>query len=263
MTDAKYLLEEMEKCALVCGRIIKDAKEEHVASLEKTNFRDLVTSYDVSVQRRAVEILSKRFPDASFFCEEGDDRGNLSEGLVFVIDPIDGTANFANHMNISCISIGAFKDGAPFAGAIYDPYNDELYSAARGLGAKLNGRPIHVTEDPLEHTLVMFGTSPYNLELLDRTVEKLKYIFPKCLDVRRRGAAALDLCAVACGRAGLFFEEILALWDFAAGLVILEEAGGEAFTMNGAPLPLDGKKSNIVAGSRRCIEESGLLTDFK
>lgn len=259
MMDKNELLKTMERVALTCGKIIKDAKEEHVASAEKTNFRDLVTSYDVKVQEAAVKLLSERFPEADFFCEEKDERGSLAGECVFVIDPIDGTANFANHMNISCISIGCFRNGAPFAGVVYDPYNDELYSAVRGLGAFLNCKEIHVTDLPLEHTLVMVGTSPYNLELLDRTLEKIKYVFPKCLDIRRRGAAALDLCAVACGRAGLFFEEILALWDYAAGLVILEEAGGEAYTMEGKPLPLDGRKSNIVAGSKRCIEESGLL----
>ncbi len=253
------LLSAMENTAKVCGAIIRGAKEEHVAATEKTNFRDLVTSYDVKVQQTAISMLSEIFPDAAFFCEEGDDRGNLSSECTFVIDPIDGTANFSCHMNISCISIGCFSGGEPYAGVVYDPYNDELYSAARGYGAYLNGKRIHVTDDPLEHTLVMVGTSPYNLELLDRTLEKLKYIFPKCLDIRRRGAAALDLCAVACGRSGLFFEEILALWDYAAGLVILEEAGGEAYTMEGRPLPLDGRKSNIVAGSPRCVRESGLL----
>jgi len=259
MYDKHELISAMEEVARECGKIIKGAKEEHVASAEKTNFRDLVTSYDVKVQATAVKLLSERFPEAGFFCEENDERGDLSGECVFVIDPIDGTANFANHMNISCISIGCFSGGAPYAGAVFDPYNDEMYSAVRGLGAHLNGKDIHVTDLPLEHTLVMLGTSPYNLELFDRTLEKLKFIFPKCLDIRRRGAAALDLCAVACGRAGLFFEEILALWDYAAGLVILEEAGGKAYTMEGAPLPLDGRKSNIVAGSPRCIKESGLL----
>ncbi len=261
MYGEQELLRAMEEIAKECGAIIKGAKEEHVAATEKTNFRDLVTSYDVKVQKYAVDELKRRFPDASFFCEEGDDRGNLSDEYVFVIDPIDGTANFSRHMNISCVSIGCFRLGRPYAGVVYDPYNDELYSAVRGGGARLNGRAISVTDEALEHTLVMIGTSPYNPELFDRTMEKLGYVFPKCLDVRRRGAAALDLCTVAAGRSGLFFEEILALWDYAAGLVILEEAGGEAYTMEGDPLPLDGRKSNIVAGSPRCIEESGLLSD--
>ena len=262
MYDKKAVLDAAMKVALRCGAIIKGAKEEHVAAEEKTNFRNLVTAYDIKVQETAVAMLSKEFPDAAFFCEENDEQGNLKAECVFIIDPIDGTANFANHMNMSCISIGCFMNGVPEIGVVYDPYADELYSAARGMGAFLNGRPIHVTEAPLEHTLVMFGTAPYNLDKADRTFEKLKYIFPKCMDVRRRGSAEIDFCTVACGRAGLFFEEVLSLWDFAAGLVILEEAGGEAYTFMGTPMPLDGRKSNVVAGPRRCIEESGLLTAF-
>ncbi len=263
MVDKNELLNAMKIVAIECGAVIKGAKEEHVASAEKSNFRDLVTAYDVKVQNLAVEKLSARFPEASFFCEENNERGSLDGEIVFVIDPIDGTANFANHMNMSCVSIGCFSGGRPFAGVVYDPYADELFSAVRGGGAHLNGKPIHVTEDHLEHTLVMFGTSPYDMDLADRTFEKLKYIFPKCLDVRRRGSAEIDICTVACGRSGLFFEEILSLWDFAAGIVILEEAGGEAYTMSGEAMPLDGRRSNIVAGPKHCIEESGLLVDFK
>ncbi len=252
----------MRSVALECGKIIRSAKEEHVAAAEKTDFRNLVTAYDIKVQETAVALLKAKYPSASFFCEENDEQDDLKAECVFIIDPIDGTANFANHMNMSCISIGCFMNGVPTCAAVYDPYADELYSAAKGLGAALNGRPIHVTDAPLEHTLVMFGTAPYNLDKAERTFEKLKYIFPKCMDVRRRGSAEIDFCTVACGRAGLFFEEVLSLWDFAAGMLILEEAGGEAYTMMGTPLPLDGRKSNVVAGPRHCIEESGLLRDF-
>ena len=262
MYDKKEVLDSAMRVALRCGAIIKGAKEEHVAAEEKTDFRNLVTSYDLKVQKTAVELLSKEFPGAAFFCEENGEQGNLGAECVFIIDPIDGTANFANHMNMSCISIGCFMNGTPEIGVVYDPYADELYSAARGMGAYLNGRPIHVTDAPLEHTLVMFGTAPYNLDKADRTFEKLKFIFPKCMDVRRRGSAEIDFCTVACGRAGLFFEEVLSLWDFAAGMVILQEAGGEAYTMMGTPLPLDGRKSNVVAGPRHCIEQSELLTSF-
>ncbi|MBQ7715721.1 MAG: inositol monophosphatase [Clostridia bacterium] len=263
MYDKLEVLDVMEKVARECGKVIKSAKEEHVAAEEKTDFRNLVTSYDLKVQELAVKLLSEKYPGAAFFCEENDEHGNLLAPCVFIIDPIDGTANFANHMNMSCISIGCFMNGVPTCGAVFDPYADELYSAAKGCGAKLNGRPIHVTDAPLEHTLVMFGTAPYNLEKADRTFEKLKFIFPKCMDVRRRGSAEIDFCTVACGRAGLFFEEVLSLWDFAAGMVILEEAGGEAYTMSGDPLPLDGRRSNVVAGPRRCIDESELLIKFK
>ena len=260
--DINDIIKGMTEVAKLCGKTILEAKEEHVKATNKSGIRDLVTAYDFRVQKQAIKELGARFQNAVFFCEEGDDKGSLSAEMTFVIDPIDGTANFANNMNISCISIACFLGGVPSAGVVYDPYTDELFSAGKGTGAYLNSRRIKVTDENLEGSLVLFGTSPYNIELLDRTMDKLKYIFPKCLDVRRCGSAALDICGVAAGKAGLFFEEILALWDYAAALVILNEAGGVAVNMKGEPLPLDGSRTNIIAGPARNIEQSGLLKDF-
>lgn len=252
------LLEDMKKVALEGGKIMLSASREELSVREKTGGRDLVTKYDVAVQEYAVSALSEIYSDAKFFCEEGTDRNELCEGLVFVIDPIDGTANFAADMHHSCISIGCFKDGVPYAGVVYAPYTDEMFSGAVGHGAYFNGSPIHVTDEDLENTIVLFGTSPYNPELWDETFRRAKDILPKCMDLRRFGAAAIDICYVAAGRAGLFFEEILALWDFAAGLVILNEAGGTALRLDGEPLYLTGEKTNIIAGSKKTINQSGL-----
>lgn len=257
---ATQLLENMKKVALECGKIMLSASRDELSIKEKTGSRDLVTEYDVAVQSYAVSALSETYPNAKFFCEEGTDKSELNEGLVFVIDPIDGTANFAWDMHHSCVSIGCFMNGLPFAGAVYAPYTDEMFSGAVGHGAYLNEKRIRVTDMPLCDTIVLFGTAPYNSELWDETFRKAKDIMPKCMDLRRYGAAALDLCYVAAGRAGLFFEEILALWDFAAGLVILQEAGGVAFCHDGSPLPLTGEKTNIIAGTMQNIVQSGLLS---
>lgn len=260
--NIKEIIDIMTDTATICGKIFMSAQDEHIVTSNKTGARDLVTAYDLKVQQTAISRLSEKFPSAEFYGEEGDSQGLLNAKITFVIDPIDGTANFANNMNISCISIACFLSGVPSAGVVYNPYTNELYSGGVGIGAFLNSRPIHVTEKPLSNSLVLFGTSPYNLELFGRTMEKLEYIFPKCLDVRRCGAAALDICAVAAGKAGLFFEEILALWDFAAAFVILQEAGGIAVTMKGEPLPLNGARTNIIAGSLKAIDESELLKKF-
>ena len=253
------LLEDMKKVALECGNIMLSAQRNELSIQEKTGGRDLVTKYDVAVQKYAVSTLSEMYPEAKFFCEEGTDKDDLMEGLVFVIDPIDGTANFATDMHHSCVSIGCFKDGVPYAGAVYAPYTDEMFSGAVGHGAYFNGKPMHVTDLPLKETIVLYGTAPYNSELWDETFRKAKDILPKCMDLRRFGAAALDICYLAAGRAGLFFEEILALWDFAAGLVILNEAGGIAMRLDGSPLPLTGEKTNIIAGTENTIAESGFV----
>ncbi|MBE6563196.1 MAG: inositol monophosphatase [Ruminococcaceae bacterium] len=253
------LLEDMKKVALECGNIMLSASSDELSVETKTGCRDLVTKYDVAVQNYAVSALHEMYPDAKFFCEEGTDKDELKEGLVFVIDPIDGTANFAWDMHHSCVSIGCFKDGVPYAGAVYAPYTDEMFTGAVGHGAYFNDKPMHVTDLPLRDTIVLFGTAPYNAELWDETFRKAKDILPKCMDLRRYGAAALDLCYLAAGRAGLFFEEILALWDFAAGLVILNEAGGVAMRLDGSPLPLTGEKTNIIAGTEKTIAESGFM----
>ncbi len=252
------LLEDMKKVAHECGRIMLSASRKELFVQQKTGGRDLVTKYDVAVQEYAVSTLAEMYPDAKFFCEEGTDRNELCEGMVFVIDPIDGTANFAADMHHSCVSIGCFKDGVPYAGVVYAPYTDEMFSGAVGHGAYFNGKQIHVTVDDLENTIVLFGTSPYNPELWDETFRRARDILPKCMDLRRFGAAAIDICYVAAGRAGLFFEEILALWDYAAGLVILNEAGGVALRLDGKPLYLTGEKTNIIAGSVKTIDQSGL-----
>lgn len=263
----KYSIEEImnstSEVARHCGEIILSAEFKHVDFQNKTGIRDLVTEYDVKVQKLAINELGERYPNARFFAEEGDCKDEINSEITFVIDPIDGTANFANNMNISCVSIACFLNGKPSVGVVYNPYTNELFSGGRGHGAFLNSSRIRVTETDLSRSLALFGTSPYNLELFDRTMDKLRRIFPRCLDVRRCGAAALDICSVAAGKAGIFFEEILALWDFAAALVILEEAGGIALTMDATPLPLNGKKTNIIAGAPKCIEQSGLIPGFK
>lgn len=249
----------MKETALICGKIILEKKNDDVVIDNKTGVRDLVTNYDLRVQEKAVEILSKAFPDAGYYAEEENERCEIDKGMVFIIDPIDGTANFANNMNLSVVSIACFIDGEPFAGAVYDPYTDELFSAQKGLGAYLNEKRIHVTGKDLIDSLTLFGTSPYNLELFDETINKLRHVFPLTLDVRRCGSAAMDICYVAAGKAGLFFEEILAIWDVAAAMLILSEAGGEIYTCGGEKIPLDGRKTSVIAGSRKNIIQSGLL----
>ena len=139
---------------------------------------------------------------------------------------------------------------------IYDPYKDELFTAERGGGAFLNGRPIHVTEESLENSVVLYGTSPYNLDLADETLVRVRSVYGHCLDVRRSGSAALDLCYVAAGRAGLYFELELSLWDYATGALIVEEAGGICTDISGARLQFtEPGKSSVYAGTGRTINQ--------
>lgn len=254
------LLRKMCRVARQCGEIMLSADERLMAVRQKSGRRDLVTAFDMKIQAFAAEELAAAFPGARFICEEGDSAAPESGALVFVIDPIDGTTNFIHRCGHSCTSIACVRDGEPVAAAICNPYRGELFTAEKGGGAFLNGKPIRVSENRLADSLVLFGTSPYHAELADETFRRARSIFDRCQNVRRSGSAALDLCDAACGRAGLFFESELSLWDYAAGALIVEEAGGVCLALDGGRLPFSGPgKSSCIAGSADIVRESGLV----
>lgn len=254
-------LDAMKAAAIKCGSLILDRSAIPMNTNSKTSRRDVVTQYDFEVQTALVEYLSRAFPEAQFVTEEAPVQTFTAVKTVFVIDPIDGTMNFVKNFHHSCISIGCLSEGLPVAAVVYDPYKQELFHAARGMGAFLNEAPISVTDAALADTLVLFGTSPYNTETIDETFENIKKIYHKCLDLRRTGSAALDLCYVACGRAGLYFESRLSLWDYAAGALILMEAGGRVMKMDGSALTFSLEKSSILVGSHQTIAQSGLIPE--
>ncbi len=226
----------------------------------KTGKRDVVTEYDRRVQELLMRRLKEALPEAAFFCEENMQRDELAAETLFIIDPIDGTMNFVHGFHHSCISVAYMSRGTVLAGAVYNPYLDEMFTAERGGGAFLNGKAIHVTDTPLADSLICCGTSPYSPERADQSFDLMKKAFLAGLDLRREGAAALDLCTVAAGRAGAYFELQVSLWDFAAGVLIAEEAGAVCSTLDGSPLPYDGSRPTILAGSRQVV--SALLRVF-
>ncbi|MBR4474797.1 MAG: inositol monophosphatase [Oscillospiraceae bacterium] len=215
----------------------------------KNGKRDVVTEYDRRVQDFLIRELREAVPGAGFFCEEMTEKDRPDAEQLFIIDPIDGTMNFVHGFHHSCISVAYAERGSVRVGAVYNPYVDEMFSAIRGKGAFLNGRPISITDADLTDSVVCFGSAPYNPELADETFRLVRLAFDAGLDVRREGAAALDLCTVAAGRAGLYFEMKVSLWDYAAGVLIAEEAGGRCCTIEGESLPMDGSRCSILAGS--------------
>lgn len=221
----------------------------------KSGRRDVVTEYDRRVQALLMQRLSEAVPGARFFCEELDEHDRLDAEQLFIIDPIDGTMNFVHGFHHSCISVAYAERGEVLAGVIYNPYTDELFAAVKGGGAYLNGRPIHVTDEGLAGSVVCYGTAPYNPELTDKTFETAKKLYAASLDLRREGSAALDLCTVATGRAGLYFELKVSLWDYAAGDLIVREAGGVCCRIDGSPFPTDGSRTGIAAGSPKAMAE--------
>ena len=216
----------------------------------KTDRRDVVTEYDRRVQALLIERLDEAVPGARFFCEENDRHDDLGAEHLFIIDPIDGTMNFVHGFHHSCVSVAYMSRGALLAGAIRNPYMKEQFTALRGEGAFLNGQRLHVSEARLCDTLVVCGTAPYENSSPEKTFRLMEKAYRASLDVRRQGSAALDLCSVAAGRAGVYFEMALSLWDYAAGVLIVEEAGGVCTRLDGTPLPFDASRPSVLAGGR-------------
>ncbi len=251
--DYRQICKQIETVEREAAELIMHAHG--ILAETKTGKRDVVTEYDRRVQKLLEERLRKSFPDAGFFCEEMDERDSLDREQLFIIDPIDGTMNFVHGFHHSCISVAYAEKGTVRVGAVYNPYVDEMFTAVFGAGARLNGRPISVTESPLSESVICFGSSPYAPSLAGRTFALVRKAYDVSLDVRREGSAALDLCTVAAGRAGLYFELQTSLWDYAAGVLIVREAGGRCCTIDGGELPADGSKSAILAGSCNTVEE--------
>ena len=244
-------LAEMEALIRTAGDIMRHVPDEvrnHPEAKEGSS--NFVTAYDVKVQEFLKDGLSRLFPDAHFFAEEdGESCQTIGEGYTFVIDPIDGTTNFMCGYDHSAVSVGLLLDGQPVFGGIYDPYRDEYYSAVAGQGAACNGKPIAVSGRPVSRAIVAIGSAPYRKDTLSETmISMTNDLFHAFADFRRSGSAALDICHVARGRLDAFCEPVLSPWDYAAGSVILREAGGISTNFTGKPLDLSAP-SSCVFGS--------------
>ena len=222
-----------------CGEIVRRADRKKLRIDAKSGPANFVTDYDKKVQDLLQEGLLGIIPDAHFIGEEGSSTHYSDKGKFFIVDPIDGTTNFIKDFHASAVSVAFAVNGAVELAVVYNPYLDELFTAQRGHGALCNGERIQVSSEPLENGIVIFGTSPYNEELSEKSFKMAYEYHRRALDIRRTGSAALDLCAIAAGRAELFFELMLSPWDYAAGALIVEEAGGVVTDAEGRPLSLE------------------------
>ena len=239
------------------GKIVLSAHIRNAEGvIEKEGNANFVTVYDVKTQEFLINGIKNAIPNAVFMAEEQEnDASVLMEERCFIIDPIDGTTNFIRDCKHSCISVAMVERGITVFGAVYDPYLDELFCAQRGKGAFLNGRQISVSETPFDKAICGYGTAPYYRDTLgDKTFEVCKKLFMSCADVRRCGSAALDLAYIAAGRYDIFFECRLSPWDYAAGALLIEEAGGRITDMSGAPLLLDAPRSVMASSSKLYAE---------
>ena len=240
-------IEAIIQIAKEAGRIMVTADRPKV--MQKAGHANFCTEMDEKIQAFLIDRLSKVIPDASFLGEEdGQDEftSKMESGYCFVIDPIDGTSNFIYEYRPSVISIALLKEGAPYMAVVYNPYDDMVFSATKGEGAYLNGERIMSSDAPLSDSLTVFGTAPYYTELQEKTFEIAKNLLPLCVDLRRSGTAAWDMCCVAMGRCSLYFELKIQLWDYAAAALIATEAGCTATDIEGEELSYKGATSALV-----------------
>ncbi len=261
--EHEFIVDNIRRVISDAGDMMISGAEAEKQIAEKSSAKDLVTQYDKLIQEKIISGISGYLPDAQFVSEESATIGDIYAEDAFIVDPIDGTTNFIHSMGNCAVSVAWYKFGKPSYGAVYDPFAKEFYEAESGKGAFLNGKQIKVSDSSLKNSIVLFGTSPYNVELTDITFDLVRMIFGKCQDVRRMGSAALDICRVANGRAGLYFEAALSLWDYAAAVLILKESGGSMVDFMGREIILSTEKTSVVAGNCDTITESKIIERVK
>lgn len=220
---------------------------------------DYVTQVDTDIQNFLARELGKRFPDIQFLGEE-EGLHEMSGDTYWILDPIDGTTNLIHDYQHSVVSLALYEKGEITLGVVYDPFREDVYHAQKGKGSFLNGSPIHVSgAAALSETIISVGTSPYDRDLADQNFQRMRRVFDRAQDIRRTGTAALDLAYVACGRTGGFFEPRLSPWDFAAGLLLVKEAGGQVTDFGGEPLGFSRRTSVAASNGKIHGELLGLL----
>lgn len=224
--------------AIAAGRIHLSYFRKQLA-IEKKGPIDLVTAADKAAEREFRELVATRFPDHGVLGEEEAEAVAPNSPYRWIVDPLDGTTNFAHGLALFCVSIALEVDGELEVGVVYDPVADELFTAERGQGARLNGHLIRASVEPTLLNSLLCTGFPYTVRV-DRSDQLAVFgaFLGEARAVRRLGSAALDLCYVAAGRFDGFWEDRLHAWDIAAGALIVEEAGGRVTAYDEAPLDL-------------------------
>ena len=199
----------------------------------KSSVNDLVTEADHASEKAIIKIIQDKHPD-HFILSEETGSVHTDSNIKWIIDPIDGTINFANGIPICCVSIGVEQDGEMIMGAVFNPFMNELFFAEKGKGATLNEKPIKVSDKDNLLTSCLVTGFPYQyLDAANGPLEIFEKLIRKSIPVRRLGSAALDLCWTAAGRFDGFYEHKLQAWDSAAGYLIVQEAGGIVTDLKG------------------------------
>lgn len=219
--------------------------------VESKGRQDFVTAVDREAEAAIIATLQDAYPDDAILAEESGQHGSADR--QWIVDPLDGTTNFLHGFPQFAVSIALSEKGVLRHAVIYDPTRDELFTASRGQGAQLNNRRIRVSSlGRLERALIGTGFPSRNRSLIDGYVASFRSLLGTCSGIRRGGAAAIDLAYVACGRLDCFWEFGLQPWDIAAGVLLIQEAGGVVCTPEGGDDYLD--SGNIVTGNPKLCE---------
>lgn len=250
-TDPRVLREAAGEFARAAGAIVVQGYG-RIHAPERKSRIDLVTEYDKRSEAFLLEAIGRRFPGHAVLAEESG--AHAGAAVRWLVDPLDGTTNFAHNYPFFCVSVAAEVEGRLSAAAVFDPVRDELFTASEGGGATLNDRPVRVsTIARVEDALLVTGF-PYDVrEHPERTLPHFEKFLTRAQGIRRDGSAALNQCYLAMGRFDGFWESHLAPWDMAAGVLIVREAGGRVTDYAGETLRLDGKR--ILASNGQLHDE--------
>ena len=236
------------------GELLRD--RERAAEVHAKGRTDFVTAVDTRVQAFLRDALAELDPGVQFMAEEKDNAAIDPARPVWILDPVDGTTNLIHGFGHSAISLALAAEGRPLLGLVYDPFAGEMFTARRGAGAFCNGRPIHVSGAArLADSLCSVGTNPGRREEAGAAFSRARRVYDRCPDIRRIGAASIELCYTACGRLDAYLEHGLKPWDYAAGWLILEEAGGFLTAWDGTHPSLYAASCAILATNGHIHEE--------
>lgn len=250
MEATRAIRELAVELARAAGRLQRERYETPLEVSTKSGPIDLVTEVDRACEALIVDALQRERPGDSILAEEGGATEGQESEWLWIVDPLDGTTNFAHGYPGFCVSIGVERAGARSVGVVYDPLRDELFHAERGAGAYRNGVPIRVSQEAQLGRAMLATGFAYDLRRSrDDNLDHFAALLKRTQALRRGGSAAMDLCYVACGRLDGYWELKLHPWDVAAGILIVEEAGGRVSDCGGGPPPRSGRE--IVATNGR------------
>jgi len=242
------------------GALLHKYVHQHLDVKHKSTEIDLVTEADVASERLIVAAIRERFPDHTIMAEEG--QGDMQELVgeaeqLWLVDPLDGTVNYAHGLPVWGVSLALAERGQVVVAVSYNPLPDEMFWAERGQGAWLNGKRIHVSgAGRLRDALVATGFAYRRATLQENNLAEFNAMMPRVQGVRRAGAAVIDLAHLACGRLDAYWEMHLQPWDWAAGWLLVQEAGGVVTDMRGEPWAL--QKNNVAASNGQALHQKML-----